>query len=253
MSSRNEKVPYTGYAPLCEEIIKSTYAIYVSDTEGNPINKYEGTAFAVSEDGLFLTATHVLNEIKNKIDESNRHLALVRDISPFGMNTQVILGANIIKEYDTKSSDISVLKAGIDEVDSYSHLDLRTKGEVESMGQPTAAFGYPNAINDFSDGWNINQATVSGIVSSIHTFEDWPAYQVDTLFHPGLSGGPLISLREGDVIGVVHGREKYEDSDGYSNKLFPAQISQAKVITRTQHGDIGTELEDMGVSYRHEI
>ena len=245
---------YPGYAPICKTVVKSTYATYVSDDAGNPVDGYEGTAFAVSPEGHLLTATHVIKGIEDKIEHPDHHLALTRDLSPYrDGGGETIGGIELVEVFDFPI-DITVLQMDVDtdEIDSYEYLTLRTGGHVESMGQPTAAFGYPEAINDTRDGWNINQATISGVISSINTFDGFPAYQIDTLFLPGLSGGPLVSLRKGDVIGVVHKREKYGDYDGFGRRQFPAQISEAKVVTSTSISDIGNKLEELEVSYRHE-
>lgn len=253
--SQIEKCGYSGYAPICSTVTKATYAIFLCDDDFEPVGEYEGSAFAVSSDGLFMTATHVINELIDEIENPNRHIGIARDISPFGTNEQVLKGLNVVKSFSEDTYDISILSGDIEGLDSYEYLTVRTTGNVEAMGQPVAAFGYPKAINkmyeewDVNQEWDINQATVSGIVSSINAFDDSPSYQVDTLFHPGFSGGPLISLRMGDVIGVIHKREKYEEYDGFADRLVPADISEAKFVTSSDKWDIGTELEDLGVSY----
>jgi S1-C subfamily serine protease len=226
----------------------------LSDESGNAVNRYAGSAFAVSSDGLFITASHVLEDIEDSLDTKNRRIGLARDTFPFEVNKEVIVGANVIKKFDVEESDITVLSADVDELPSYEFLKVRTGGDSESMAQPVAAFGYP--INEFEEdeSWNISQRTVGGIVSNITTREGYPTYEIDTLFHPGLSGGPVISLRRGDVIGVVHARGSYLDE--FNSKPFPtpSHLSEAKstIGDRSVKDSVGSELERYGVCSRHE-
>jgi len=251
-SSEIEEAGYPGYAPICSTVTKAVYALFVSEDDGEPVDGYEGSAFAVSSDGLLLTATHVLESIENKAANGNRRIALARDTSPFELNEHVVIGVDIVEKFNINGCDISVISADIDTLPSYEYLKVRTGGMAESMGQPVAAFGYP--INESVEEWNVSQRTLSGVISNINMFGNSPTYEVDTLFHPGLSGGPVISLRQGDVIGVVHARGSYLDE--FQSEPFPApsHLSEAKLIPSDESGNVnvGQKLENHGICYRHE-
>ena len=245
-----------GYAPICQDATNAVYALYPADSDGNPVTKgsgfVNGSAFAVSPDGLFLTASHVLSKIRTTLADKDYQLGLARDVR-FGNDERVLVGANVVQEYKKDLQDIAVLSCDVSPLDSFEHLVVRTQGPVESMGQPVATFGYPiNAKGE--EGWNILQRTFSGVVSSVSTFNSFPTYEVDALFNPGLSGGPLLSLRKGDVIGIVHGTKWHTQSFNGQGVPYPAHISKAKIVTELDAFDtsIGRELEEFGVDSRHE-
>ena len=247
--SEVNKVGYFGYSSICETVCSSTYALFVIGDNGEMIGEYGGSGFAVSSDGLLITATHVIDGLKNRLDRPDCHMALTRDTSPFKPQKEIYTDIDIVAKFDVERSDISVLSVNTDDISSYDYLNIRQTVPFESMGQPVAAFGYPT--NDSSEGWNIAQKTTAGVIADIDTHGSFPAYEVDTLFHPGFSGGPLVSLRNGDVIGVVHSRGRYLDE--FNSRKFPApsHLSQANAISDepSRNITIGSKLVELGVSH----
>jgi len=73
-----------------------------------------------------------------------------------------------------------------------AHLDC---GSPPAMGHPVGAFGHP---------WSLSFTGTRGILSgsTSRTRRGTDMLQTDAPINPGNSGGPLISLRNGKVIGV---------------------------------------------------
>lgn len=250
-----------GYASICETATKATWALYPGDDDCNP--KIEngfptGSAFAVSPEGLFLTATHVIEDIREAFEDEEFRLCIVRDPTHFGHGGPHIVNVNVEKEYSKGIQDVTVLStdADVSEIDTFEHLEVRTQPPLSAMGQPVAAFGYPLNDVDSDDGWDLLVRTFSGVVSQLVVdFGPHPYYEVDAIFNPGLSGGPLISLSQGDVIGVVKAFDWHVQEVDLPHRSvqvpYPTNISQASVITDCDHPDvttdIGQELENLGI------
>ncbi len=131
-----------------------------------------GTGFFVSEDGMLVTNNHVIAG-----DET---------VSVKQRNGQVILG-KIIKT--NKQKDLALIK-----VDGYgfAYLTLGTLREAK-VGSDVIAIGTPERLE-----WSVTQ----GVVSAFRNFDGVDFIQTDAAINSGNSGGPLIALLSGKVIGV---------------------------------------------------
>lgn len=251
-----------GHAPICSEATQCIYALYPGDEDGSPHVSWDkftyGTAFAASADGLFITATHVLNDIEEAANGRSYNLCLIRDRTTFGHPVARITDVNIVKEFDRELQDISVISGEVSNVESYDHLEVRTNGRLDSMGQPVSTFGYP--VNELVEGrWMIEMRTSQGVVSRVvadSRLEMHPYYEVDRIFNPGLSGGPLISLLEGDVIGVVSEFDWWVETINWDGEdvdvPYPTHLSKAMIVTEQEQARtdtlVGDELESLGVA-----
>jgi len=239
------------YSPICGEVIKSTWALYISDEDGYPIESTNiGTAFSVSPDGLFLTAKHVTDKFSKYGEDDDKYLSLTQDTPNSNNEHIMVVGLDIQETIDENGEDVAILSYSNEvpaKIGSFDHLSVKTKGDYSPMGKPVVAFGYPINKSNNDGIWEIIQRSTPGNIMSIKSHREHPVYEINALFHPGLSGGPLISLSDGSVIGVVHSREKYMDSHGFGNSQFPAHISRAKTLIDSDISDIGTRLETIGV------
>jgi S1-C subfamily serine protease len=136
-----------------------------------------GTGFAVTTDGMILTAGHVVegaDEIRVRLSDGTWHSAVIFAIS--------------------QAYDLAILKV---EVDDLVALHLASSAEV-SIGQRLFTMGYP-AINvlgsepKYSDGALSSKSGVLGNTSFL---------QVTIPIQPGNSGGPIVT-EDGLVVGIV--------------------------------------------------
>jgi len=241
-----------GYGQIAHDVGKAVFAVFPTQTGGatKATEGSMGTAFAVSGDGLFLTASHVLSEIENSMGDQNYELAVARD--PTGLNSadiDTLVGGSVVQDFG-QDADIAVLSFDVDDLTVFDHLQVRTGGGLDRMGQAVTAFGYP--VNTFEEReWQLQRRTFSGVLSGIHNPSDeYGRYETDMLFNPGLSGGPLISLAHADVIGVVHGTNWRSQPLGETVVDYPVHISEAMMVTdQANNLTRGPDLESLGIDY----
>ncbi len=136
-----------------------------------------GTGFFVSEEGWILTNQHVVDDA-TEVD--------IRDADG------VIRKAKVVKV--DAQADIALLKV-VDRPKHWLHL---AKVEVP-MGSDVCTIGYPNA-----DVQGVEPKYTTGTVSSLSGIrDDRDAYQITVPLQPGNSGGPLVEMKTGMVVGMV--------------------------------------------------
>jgi len=162
---------------LCRAIrIHDDWKSRTTPSVGPKNQRRTGTGFFITEDGMFITAAHVVAEgnsfvIKTK---SGEHAAEVL----------VVDAAN----------DLALLKAA----GHFDYLPIST-GSSPSVAEEVFTIGYPNP-----DIQGAEPKYTAGEISSTRGLKDDPRYfQITCPVQPGNSGGPLISLKSYSVIGVV--------------------------------------------------
>ena len=140
--------------------------------------KCSGTGVFVSQDGIIITAAHV---IKN---------ALAIKVA-----TQQGLKASHIIKIDT-TNDVAVIKCE----GKFQAVPIKSSGGVK-LGQPVFTVGFPDVqLQGF--GPKMTQ----GAISSLSGIQDDPReWQISVPVQPGNSGGPLFDAH-GNVIGLVVGK-----------------------------------------------
>jgi S1-C subfamily serine protease len=163
-----------------------------------------GTGFIVSEDGKFITCTHVYKQIPE--------------------NEKEFLGVSVMGETDEKNiTHYNRYKVKLLKIDEENDLALMQiiaedkklktidydNSEKVKEGEEAVFIGYPLATELLSMGFGITMTTNRCIISSVkrrgadgllHFF------LIDTHTNNGSSGSPLFSLESGRVIGVVSGK-----------------------------------------------
>ena len=132
-----------------------------------------GTGFIISEDGLVITNSHVVN------GEAFTH--------GFIGNSIKLTELEVIADYGPQDVDLCLLKI----VDSSSSpfLEIETEEDVQ-IGDSIYTIGNPKGL-----GLSLSKGTVSRISRN-------GDIQLDLTLNPGNSGGPLLN-EKGKVIGVV--------------------------------------------------
>ena len=132
-----------------------------------------GSGFFVTKTGYIITNEHVVKASTNV--RIRRH------------NNESLM-ACVVEEVN-KEKDLALLKAdGID----FPYLDIEDTNNVEA-GDDVIAIGTPRGLS-----WTVTK----GIISAIRDEKGTGVIQTDVALNPGNSGGPLINVKTGKVVGV---------------------------------------------------
>ncbi len=147
----------------------------------------KGTGFIVTEDGYILTANHVVNEAKDKIQ-----IRVTKD--------------NRFESYEARlisfnsDADIALLKIN---GSGFSHVSLGDYDKFKE-GMGIGFIGFPLNVN--------LPITNNGIISGKGKFKyekdgnDVDIYTINAFVNKGNSGGPVFSANTGEVIGIINAR-----------------------------------------------
>jgi len=158
------------------------------------INVFEGvkeigSAFCIG-DGLFLTCAHVIKKY-NKLTEQNIDSASLSgkikiNIVQNGQNHEAqLLNFN-------SAWDIALLKCDIRSDSFQFDTNIAVGEEIFAIGSP---HGFDN---------NVTFGTIGSLDRDIYGYENAPKYIfVDLSAFPGNSGGPVIKVSNGKVVGMI--------------------------------------------------
>ena len=150
--------------------------------------KETGSAFCVSP-GYFVTCAHVIQSYNKSLVSEN--------INSFGKTPIVKLiqndrayGAELVG-FDLKN-DLALLKA--DAPSNAFKLDAES-----SPGEDVVVIGSPHGYEN-----NVSTGVVGGLDREIYQYEGAPTYTfIDAAVFPGNSGGPVVRISNGQVIGMI--------------------------------------------------
>ena len=149
--------------------------------------------------------------------------------------------------------DFGMIKFDLDEPgvpDNAASAELGRSSAVE-VGHPVGTFGNPMSLE---------YCATEGIISSI-TNSPWGCdgafLQTDAAINPGNSGGPLISLRNGKVIGINTAVRDESEGIGWSlavDQLKPVieQVIAGKLPYAGRMGWLGVNLEEINLDRARE-
>lgn len=139
------------------------------------IQAASGSGFFITEDGVAVTNSHVINECQQ----------VTANISGRSVDSQILA--------DDKINDVAILKF---DVKTPSYLKL-----AEENGQlmdEIYVAGYP-----FGDAISSSLKVTRGIVSSVAGLgNNFSQMQIDAALQPGNSGGPVVN-KNGGVVGIA--------------------------------------------------
>ncbi len=171
-----------------------------------------GSGFLVS--GGIITNSHVIHKtnydvIAIRFDES--------DSADQNSYVRVIINDVIAAESLENERDYAFLKMEEPEFTG-RHLFSFSENETVKVGQMIAFMGYPFGM--------YNLTCHMGYISSIYEENGGLIYQIDGSVNGGNSGGPLISLDSGDVIGLVTRAETGLIKEQFSNLMNALKSNQ---------------------------
>ena len=111
------------------------------------------------------------------------------------------------------------------------NLPTVTLGDSDKLelGQGVIVIGYPLYSENLDDGASVSE----GIVSARPEYKGVDLIQTDTAVNPGNSGGPLVNLKNGEVVGIVTGKVVDEWVEGMG---FAVAINDAHPFISQQIG-----------------
>lgn len=197
-----------------------------------------GTGFFITSEGHIITNKHV-------VDKAGK------DISVKMIDGRILRGEVV---QTSSERDLAIMKVS---TDSPNWLNLANEGEYKT-GTETIAIGTPVGLE-----WTVNK----GIISAVREHKGVYYIQTDTPINVGNSGGPLISLETGNVIGINTLTVRKDIAEGLNfavasdevQRAFPSlQIPKGTVAIQSEGSPQGRDIAlssvaDISSPYRYEF
>jgi len=258
--------------PFAEIVTDARYAVFSvmrtrSAAQGTFNYWVLGSGFFVSTK-IFLTCAHVLmSPATPHVDgDTYKLISTTRTTRTVWQVENAVVGNNIRLFPD---SDLALLT--VDGGESRSYLPLEY-GDVQ-VGTEIGVAGYPipnvptvngNIVLDgliYRVARNVLTATYTTNFNTNNgaSLTNIPAIEVNFLFVPGNSGGPIFLASNGRVIGYVHGFRSYKIEEkmetAATHLTLPAGMSNSYILSNSAVYSIGigmgrvrTHLEQLGVT-----
>ncbi|MDD3041025.1 serine protease [Bacteroides sp.] len=155
-----------------------------------------GTGFLVDEKGYILTCAHILNPTDDLVIAK---ATTENGYAKIDLDGRFQASAVRLHQYDP-CSDIALLKFVTQHVVSVAQILFGSADEV-SIGTSVGYLGYP-----FGDRLCVVSSMSAVVSAKIIDSNGVKMIQIDNMCHEGNSGGPLINLRTGLIIGIISGR-----------------------------------------------
>jgi len=152
----------------------------------------EATAFALNNKGYMLTSYHAVKSADSVYVRNNMMEPMAVDV--------VFIDPSI---------DLAVLKLRNDSVTKSWRVPYGIQTAGSEIGEKIFTLGYPRKDMVYGEG---ALSALSGIGS------DTSMYQISIPVNPGNSGGPLLD-EQGQVIGVVRGKQSSAEATGFAVKM----------------------------------
>jgi S1-C subfamily serine protease len=175
------------------EITSQIKTPFIEDSQGI----YSGAGFLVDKErGWIVTNAHVASYSPAKIKVSFK-------------DEDFIPGETV---YVDRYLDLAVIKINPERIlNDKTEVNLKCDGDLK-IGHPVGAFGHP---------WDFEYTGTKGIISGKTSHFGNELLQTDAPINAGNSGGPLISLKTGEVVGI---NTSSYDSDEDQNTNFAEQV-----------------------------
>lgn len=197
-----------------------TFPILTHDADGQW--RLIGTGFYISQDGLFVTARHVIDDVLDG-DQQVLPVAIMQFTSESGLfGAQNFLMRPIMQCWLGETADIAlgVAATATNKVTGkvLTHWNWRTSWTTPQVGATVSTLAFPNHIFTQSEHGQTLHSRPDAYIGQIQDVKEYrdrllvpyPYIQVDTRIHGGASGGPVFGP-EGSVIGV---NCRYFEPDG---------------------------------------
>jgi serine protease Do len=223
--------PAAAGADLSEDIFKSalSYTVQIRTTlpvpfDGDRKGSSLGAGFVVdAERGWIMTNAHVVGRSPSRIE-----IALHGEDYAEGA-----------KVYVDPFLDLAIVRAA-ERVDTRSIAEPKLECEgVPPVGHPVGAFGHP---------WRLPFTGTRGIISGVTARYRTELLQTDAPINQGNSGGPLISLESGRIVGINTAGIR-----GAQNTNFAVAIKYACRVLQLLRDGVDPSPPDLRLVYFRDI
>lgn len=171
---------------------------------------FSGAGFLVDKPrGWILTNAHVVSRSPSKVEagfkDKDFHLAK--------------------KIYIDKYLDLAIIQISPENIAPEQTEAALECNETPKIGHPVGAFGHP---------WDFSYTGTKGIISGITSELGGEYLQTDAPINSGNSGGPLISLKSGKVIGI--NTSSYDSDDNQNTNFAELMVYACKVLELLREG-----------------
>jgi serine protease Do len=157
--------------------------------------EFVGSGFLCHSKGYVLTCAHSINLTDN--------LAIVpphpiNDFNPLTFERLQLIDVNVA-QFDA-ANDVALLKTSSPQSITVPDNIFGDDHQI-MVGSSVAYLGYPFGQSGLH-ALKVSSSIISSKVISTNTRQ----YQLDAMVHEGNSGGPLIDIATGRIIGIINGR-----------------------------------------------
>ncbi len=178
--------------------------------KGDEAGVFSGAGFLVDQErGWIMTNSHVVSNSPSKVEvafkDQDYHLAR--------------------KIYLDSYLDLAIIQIS-PEYFPANHKQANLEcNEKPKTGHPVGAYGHP---------WDFSYTGTKGIVSGFTSEFSTEYLQTDAPINSGNSGGPLISLKTGKVLGI--NTSKYDNDEDQNTNFAELMIYACRVLKLLQEG-----------------
>ncbi len=189
--------------------IDAQYVPFLQSTVYIDADNGLGSGFFISPDGYIITNAHVVGKARDVgVITYDRRFVMdktqpVAFANPKTIRNKMLMGRVLKVNY---KRDLALIKV---EGDHFPWMKLETDRQQYATGKKVVAIGAPEGIE-----WTVSQ----GIISAMRDNDGVDTIQTDTAINSGNSGGPLIDLATGHVVGV-NSWGRIADDDEYSIRV----------------------------------
>jgi len=191
-------------------------------------DRYSGTGFAISSNGLLITAYHVI---------SGNDSVYVQNVAGKSYKVKVV--------YTDARADIAVLKITDTAFKGLGTIPYTFKRSESELAENVFTYGYPQEQAVYGDGRITSQSGLNG---------DSVDYEVSVPVNPGNSGGPLFDSK-GNVIGMVKARQTQVEGAHFASKssYLLAAIDSVSADTLVKRPVLNTKNTLAGLTRQQQV
>ncbi|PWM29717.1 MAG: peptidase S1 [Verrucomicrobia bacterium] len=211
-----------GFKNLMDSVVKIDVWTTSQKDGGNRIDRSIGSGVIMTEDGMILTNSHVVNEYAVKLVVTLANLERV-PAKFVGWDHWTDLAVIKLDTDDLRRRNIKFSHAKFGDSDTLAPGD-----EVYAVGTPhgfarTVTRGIVSNTTRYFEGTILNSGYETGV------FNTW--IQTDAAINPGNSGGPL-ALPNGDVVGINTRAYTNSNNLGFAVPVNAAKSAMEELLKR---------------------
>ena len=193
----------------------NSYTVKIKTQVEIPFNEdyagvFSGAGFLVDQErGWIMTNSHVVSNSPSKVEVAFKD-------QDYRLAKKIYLDSYL---------DLAILQVSPEHFPANHKQATLECNEKPKTGHPVGAYGHP---------WEFSYTGTKGIVSGVTSESSTEYLQTDAPINSGNSGGPLISLRTGRVLGI--NTSKYDADEDQNTNFAELMIYACRVLKLLQEG-----------------